>query len=320
MDHFDRTCEGKLDAGETIFFRRQLEHVKARSFDIKFPALKARQLFPVSGEAGPGAESITYEQFDMVGLAKIIASYADDLPRADIRGKEFVSLVKGVGSSYGYSIQDVRAAAHAGKPLTQRKANAARRAMEQEIHNLALFGNTTFLLPGFFGNASIPLATVPADGTGSVTFWSAKTAEQILRDMNAVVNDIVELTKGVEIPDILLLPLEQFNLVSTKRVGTDNTSETILSYFLKTNPYIQTVDWLNELDAVSDSMPSGDPGDLDVMCAYRRDPDALSLEIPQDIEFLPIQETNLEFKIPVHARHGGVLIYYPLSIGFAEGI
>lgn len=49
-----------LDANESIFFERELEHVKARSYDIKYPEFKATMLIPVSTEAGPGAETITY--------------------------------------------------------------------------------------------------------------------------------------------------------------------------------------------------------------------------------------------------------------------
>ena len=123
-----------LDADQTMFFQRELEHIKSRTYDIRYAELKARSLIPVSGEAGPGAESITYYQYDMVGVAKIIANYATDLPRADVRGKKFTSPVESLGASYGYSVQDIRAAAKAGKPLEQRKANAARRSKIGRAH------------------------------------------------------------------------------------------------------------------------------------------------------------------------------------------
>ena len=120
-----------FDANESIFFARELEHIKTKTYDKKFAALTATSVIPVSNEVNPGAESITYYQYEPTGMAKIISNYATDLPRADVKGKPFTSVVKGIGSSYGYSIQDVRAARMAGKPLEQRKANAARLAIDQ---------------------------------------------------------------------------------------------------------------------------------------------------------------------------------------------
>ena len=238
-----------LDADQTMFFQRELEHIKSRTYDIRYAELKARSLIPVSGEAGPGAESITYYQYDMVGVAKIIANYATDLPRADVRGKKFTSPVESLGASYGYSVQDIRAAAKAGKPLEQRKANAARRSIEQQINTIALFGNADHNLPGFLNNENVPVASVAADGTGSSTEWSTKTPDQVVRDMNALANGIVSTTKGAEVPTTLLLPLSQFTYIASTRMG-DGSDTTILKFFLENSPFIREVDWVNELDEI----------------------------------------------------------------------
>jgi hypothetical protein len=100
-----------LDSDETFFFQRELEHVKAQVFEKDYPALKGLMLIPQSSEAGEGAESIVYREFDRTGIAKVIANYADDIPRADVTGKENISPVRTVASSFGYSVQDIRAAA-----------------------------------------------------------------------------------------------------------------------------------------------------------------------------------------------------------------
>lgn len=302
----------RLDADQTVFFARELEHVKAKSYDVRYAELKARSLIPVSNEAGPGAESITYYQYDMFGVAKIIGTYAKDLPRADVRGKKFTSPVETVATSYGYTLQDIRAAAMANKPLEQRKANAARRAFEQTVNTIALFGNSAYNLPGFLSNANIPNAAVANDGDGATTTWSTKTPDQILRDMNALVNGIVKLTKGAEVPTTLLLPVDQYTMIaSTAR--SPNSDTTILEYFLDNNPFIKEVDWVNELAGAG-------TGSTDLMVAYKRDPDAMTLEIPQEYEQLPVQEVGLEFLVPCHGRIGGCIMYYPLSASFGYGI
>lgn len=300
-----------LDADESIFFSRELEHIKAKTFDIKFPELKARQLLPVSFEAGPGAESITYRQFDQVGVAKLIANYADDLPRADVAAKEFTAPVKSLGASYGWNFQEVRSAAMAGKSLNQRRSGSARRAMMVEENRIAWNGDVECGLGGLLDNANIINHVIPADGIGASKKFSTKTSEQILRDLNSIATAIHETTKGIESPDTLLLPLSQYNLIFTLRLPDSDKSVGV--WFLDNSPHIQNIEWLNDIDGAG-------PGGVDLMIAYKRDPDKLTLEIPQDFEQLPVQERNLEFVVPVHQRIGGVLIYYPLSIAKTEDI
>lgn len=301
-----------LDADQTVFFARELEHVKAKSYDKKYPELKARILFPVSYEAGPGAEAITFYSYDMFGIAKIIGTYANDLPRADVRGQKFTSPVHSVATSYGYTLQDIRAAAMANKPLEQRKANAARRAAEQKLNAVAYNGDATHNLPGLFANPNIPQNAVPNTGSGSSTQWANKTPDQILLDLNNLANNIVATTYDTEHPDTIILPVAQYNYIaSTAR--SQYSDKTILEYFKENNPYIKDVFSLNDLKGAGQ-------GSTDMAVAYRRDPDVVTLEIPQDYEQLPVQEKGLEFLVPCHMRVGGLIIYYPLAFAIAYGI
>lgn len=302
-----------LDADESIFFARQLEFVKAKSYDVKYAELKARSLIPVSSEAGPGADTIKYEQFDQVGMAKVIASYADDLPRADIKGKEFISPVRSLAASYGYNVQEIRSAKFAGKPLEQRRANAAKRAILQKENSLAFLGDASNGLLGFINHPSISSTTIAADGTGSVTAFSAKSADKILRDLHKIANFIVSNTKSVEQPDTLLLPVDQFNLIFSTPWSTTGDGKTIGQLFLEQSAYIKNIDWVNELKGAG-------AGATDRMIAYKRDADHLTLEIPQDFEQFQVEQRNLEYVVPCHSRFGGVIIYYPLSVAYVDGI
>ena len=148
--------------------------------------------------------------------------------------------------------------------------------------------------------------------------WIEKTPDEILSDLNDGVTDIIELTNGVEVPDTILLPIAQLALIQKTRLAA-GTDTTILQFFLANNPSITRIEWVVTLKAVN-PLPSGDVGTKDVMVVYRRDPDKLTLEIPQPYEQFPAQERNLEFIIPTHSRCGGVIIYYPLSVSVVEGI
>ena len=116
---------GRFDANESVFFARQLEYVKAKTYDIKRAPLNAMRLFPVSTETPEGATTITYRQYDGVGMAKIVANYANDLPRADVTGKEFTSPIRSIADAYGYNTQEIRSAMFAGVPLNAKKATQA---------------------------------------------------------------------------------------------------------------------------------------------------------------------------------------------------
>lgn len=301
-----------LDDNETFFFSRELEYVMSKSYDIEFPEMKSFKHIPISTEAGEGANSITYAQFEEVGVARIIESYANDLPRADIRGKEYTTPVKSIGVSYGYTVQEIRSAIYVGRSLTQRQANAARRANDQQVNKLAWYGNDTYRILGILNNTNIPATTVPADGIGASTLWINKTPDQILRDLNQITNSILSLTNGVEMPNTVLLPVAQYTLIaSTPRSSVSDT--TILEYFIQNNPFVTTVDWVPELAGAG-------PGGVDVFIAYDKNPDKLDMQIPMPFTQFPPQERGLEFVVPCESRYGGVIIYYPLSLSIGEGI
>jgi len=303
-----------LDANETIFFGEELTKIKAKTYDKKYPEFTALQMIPVSTDAGAGAESISYQSFDEVGMIKIIANYADDLPRVDIKGTEVTNKVRSIGGSYGYNVQEIRNAQMAGKPLEQRRANACRRAFDQEINDIAWNGNSSeakyYGLTGLLYNANI---TVSSADTGA---WSSATADQIIEDVGKPIRDMISLTKGIERPNRVVLPLEQWGIISTRPRSTTSDT-TILDFLQKSHPEITFMStW--ELQDVSPK-PSG-AGTTDIMMIYNYDPDKLTLEIPQPFEQFPAQERNLEFVVPAHGRCGGVIVYYPLSITLVEGI
>lgn len=303
---------GHFDGAESIFFASELEAVKARTYDKKYPGLSATQNIPVSSEVNPGAETIKYYQYDQVGMAKIISNYADDLPRVDVMGKEFTANIRSIGVSYGYNVQDIRAARMAGKPLEQRRANAAKLANDQTVNKIAYFGDSAHGLVGLFTHANVSVYTLPGDGTSSSTKLADKTPDKVLRDLNGIVQKVLDLTQNIEIPDTMLLPPSVYADIAT-RPRSDNSDTTILEFFLKNSPYIKNVVPCLECKGAG-------TGGEDLIFVYRKDPDAVTLEIPQAFEQFPPQPSGLEYNIPCHSRCGGVIFYYPLSAIKASGI
>jgi len=306
---------GILDADGAVFFQRQLEHIKSRSYDVQYAELKARSLFPVSNEGGPGVTSITYRTYDQIGAAKIIQAYADDLPRADVAGKETTIPVRSVGISYGYNLDEIQASQLTGAALDQRRANAAMRSIEQKVNDTAFFGDATSGLPGLFSNPNIPSGAVVNPGSG--TEWVNKTPDEILFDVNDLFADIFETTKMVERGNTLMLPPAQWSYISSTPRAT-NSDTTILMFLVQNSPYLNSVDDIIPVNECT----AGDNPELsaDAMVAYDRSPDKLQLEIPVELEMMPVQQKNLEFVIPGRNRLAGLNIYYPLSLAIATGI
>lgn len=301
-----------LDADEGIFFEKELESLKANSYDVLYPELLARRLFPVDSTADTGAATITYQTWDHVGMARLIHQYGQDLPNIEVTAKETTRKIYSEGIAFGYSMQDIRNARFAGKPLEQRKASAARRQMLQLENSLAFFGDARTDIPGFIGAPNINQVVFPADGTGSSKTWASKTPDQIIRDFGLLSTTIRDVSNGVEHGTTILLPELQYGQISTTPRSTTSDT-TILEFVLKTNPWIQEVIPTYELSGAG-------AGSTDTVMLYNRSPEKLTLEIPQDVEFLPTQEKGFMFEIPVHARTAGVIIYYPKSIAQGDGI
>ena len=299
-----------LDSAETMFFQRELEQVKAKSYDVLKVPLKAFELIPVDSTTAPGARTVTYEQYDSTGIAKIISNYADDLPTADVKGKEFHSTIKAIGNSYVYSKDDIRAAQFAGKPLNQRKANAAVEAHRQLMNKLAFFGDAEYGIQGLLTNANIPNAPVVAGAATTLT-WVTKTPDEILKDLNRAVSDMLDLTKGVEVPNTIVMPIAQYNHIATT-ARSANSDTTILQFFKGNNPGVEVM-WATELKGAF-------TGGTDGFIVYNRNPDKLWMEIPLITEMSPAQEKGLAYSVSVESKFGGVIVPYVLSLSFRRGI
>lgn len=312
----------RFDSAEdaSVFFARELDHVKAQSYDVEYPELTALNLFPISSEADAGAETITYYTYDKSGLAKVIDNYSTDLPRADVNGKPSLAIVKSIGDSYGYSAQEMRASRMAGKSLDARKAESARYQIDALTNQIAWRGDEESGLMGVLSaGQNIPLYAVTA-GNGGKTKWTEKTADEILNDINGMAKQVAKVTKNVERPDTLCVPAEVYMDISTRRIP--DTTATVLSFILEHAPYIKNVVSTAELDADSvDTNPYAKAqGGQGVAFLFKNDKRKLSLENPMPFYQYPLQVHNLETVIPCEARTAGVIVYYPLSCLIAVGV
>lgn len=304
-------ASGRFDANESLYFARQLEAIKAKTYDVKRPKLNALALMPVSTETPEGASTVTYRQYDTVGMAKVIANYSNDLPRADVKGKEFTAQIRSIGNAYGYSTQEIRSAIFAGVNLPARKATAAMRSHDEEINALAFAGDAENGITGLTSNSNIPSVTLAADGSGSSKAFSTKTAAQIVRDVNSVINKVVSQSKGIHRANAVWLPIEQYTLIATTQnsVASDTT---ILGFLQQANPGV-VFSPVVELDGAG-------AASADRMYAAEVMEDNFWLDIPMMFRQYPPVQKGLEFEIACESRFAGFICAYPLALAFADGI
>lgn len=310
---FDRVHNSGLlqDAGESAFFVRELEYVKSKSYDTKQKKLKAMMLIPVSTEADEGAENITYRRYTQVGTAAIVSDYAENSPRVDLFGEEVTSKVYTISDSFGYSRQEIRRSRMTGKSLDVRRANAAKRAYDEKIESLTWSGDTAHNMSGFIDYPGITSYTVP-NGSGGLKTWVSKTPDEIVLDVKGLLLAVTDTTNGIEEPDTLLIPYAQYMDIATRRM-TDGDSMTVLGYIKQNFPMLRNIEWLTQLK-------SAGAGSTDRMMVYPKNPDNVTLEIPMNYTQLPPQVKGLGFEIMTEGRCGGVIVYYPLSIAYGDGI
>lgn len=313
----------RFDSAEdaSVFFARELDYVKAQSYDVEYPELTALSLFPISNDADPGAETITYYTYDKTGVAKVIDNYSTDLPRADVNGKPNFAKIKSIGDSYGYSAQEMRASRLAGKSLDTRKGESARYQIDALTNKIAWAGDAESGLMGVLSDGqSIPLYTIGQGATSTETSWLKKTADEILADINGMAKQVARVTKNVERPDTLCVPADVFMDISTRRIP--DTSTTVLAFIKEHAPYIRKVISTAELDAdsVETNPYAAASGGQGVAFLFKNDIRKLSLENPMPFYQYPLQVHNLETTIPCEARTAGVIVYYPLSALIAVGV
>ncbi len=315
----------RFDSAESasVFFARELDHVKAKSYDVQYPELTALSLFPISHEADAGAETITFYTYDKSGLAKIIDNYSTDLPRADVTGKPNTAHIRSIGDSYGYSVQEMRASRLAGKSLDSRKGEAARYQIDNATNKLAWAGDPDNGILGVLSTGqNIPLYTLPNAAAKASSKWVDKTPDEILADVNGMAAQVSRTTKHVERPDTLCVPADVYMDISTRRLG--ETGETVLSFLLAKSPYIKNVIPAPELDSDSvetNPYASATPGSgSGVLFLFKNDENKLTLEIPMPFMQHQIQVKNLETIIPCESRCAGMIVYYPMSCLIAVGV
>lgn len=295
---------GHMDEATSVFFARQLEYIRAQVLDVKKAPLNAFAVFPVLTDIPSGAESATHYIYDSVGTAKIISNYADDLPRVNVAGTKETVTVFDLGDAYGYNDKEIRNAQFANVPLSARKAQMARRAIDVKLNSLAWKGDKEHKITGFLNNPNITEFAVANNAKGT-TKVEDMTPDEAIKFINDLIESVEIATNTVEqVNTVLLYPKAYNYLASTPR--TDNTDQTILQFLEGVHPEVNR--WMK----VGELAGAGEDG-KDAIVAGFFDDSYIRFEIPERFRQHEVEKRNLEYIIDCTASTVGVTIFIPYA-------
>lgn len=309
------------DASQALsFLTQQAAHIESEVYKIKYPQIQYSTLVPVDTSAGEWANIVTFYSQDQVGKADWFQAKANDMPRADVNMTQHNHGISMAGIGYGYDLEELNYARRVNMNLTMDKADAARRAAEEFIDSLTLVGDADKNMAGLINSALITPTTAPADGAGSATTFASKTGDQIARDINNKLSLINSASYGIELADTIALPIAQYNLLATKRLGSNGESITVMEWLMKYNTYTAQTGQPLTIRTIRQLAGAGGSSS-DRMIAYRRDPSVLKLHMPMTHRFLPVWQTGpMRFDVPGVMRTGGLEIRRPGAMAYLDGI
>lgn len=321
--------QGQLrsDSGETMFFLRELEQILKEQFDTKYAVLKGKQFVPIRNDIDPGAESVTYTAFDYSGVAQRVRGSADDFPEGTAAGVQITNPLMSYGSSFSYTIDELRAANKAGRSLDRIRALTARKMIDQKVDAILAngdasvdFGPQTGFSP-MNGLINLPnTQTQTAQSQNASTLWIGnKTADQIISDVSTAISTVPSTTKDVEHVRRCILPVAQYQYISqTPRSTISDT--TILEFLKGNNDGVEFTSW--ERLGGAGSAGTNDPTFGTPNRAIFYDPDPMQLFCPMAVEFEQFapQLVGLRYRVQCRTKLGGVVAPFPKSVLFLDGI
>jgi len=298
------------------FVVAQGRNIETKIYERRYPTFNYSQVIPVVTEGNAWATGTTFFTVDSAGEAKFLSGAGTDMPfNKTTKGMSSHDFAM-IGSGWEWTIEEINQAALYNISLNQTDAMSATDKVERLLNTVAFVGSTEKNWTGFANSTVVPRADVDTPGT----FWPAKSADQILTDVNEVIGRVRTQTSEVEWADSLALPPAAFRTIATKRLGAGDGTLTVLEYIKKNNIYTaETNQPLNIFPVRELATASQDGGGR--MVAYRRDEEVLRFHLPMPRTVLqPRQKSIMGFETGIIARTGGTEIRLPLAMAYADEV
>ncbi len=158
-----------------------------------------------------------------------------------------------------------------------------------------------------------------ARGAQNTTVWADKTADEILRDINAVITAVWEDNDCASdgLPNHILVPPHQFGLLTTRKVS-DDSERSILTYVLENNLAAQQGRELI-ISPCKWCVGVGSDGS-DRMVVYSNQVDRVCFNLTQPLRRMETEYAEMRIRIPYIAQFSEVRFLYPSTVRYMDGI
>ncbi len=320
--------ELRFDSNDRYFVTAQLQAIDPEKYYELVPGVVGRRLIPKIGQANPNLPTYKYISTKLKGKTRVTrGGRAKDQPTASVTREEKVHSIHTFEESFGWTIDEIRAAREVqGADLERDAFTAALTKIEQEIDGALALGipNTTTF--GIANNPDIDATT--SDVTGGWFDPTHGTPQAIVSDIEKWIEEEVAALKQAQVPGnnmpmftnfALWLPNKHYARIGMRPfgLGTDVQVTTILE-FTKKFPMLKAIEPWWRLDTADD----GDPMGVLVACddSGRMLPMVGGGLLPMDLDRLPEQYTGRNVTVPIAGKCGGVPIRYPVACRYITGI
>lgn len=163
---------------------------------------------------------------------------------ADANGVPIIqaSLSKGDWRAHSFSMamripfEDMQRANFVGRSLNTLLQDGIRMAYDKHLDENVYKGFANYGTTGLLNNPDVTEMDASATGSSSGTAFTAKTPDQILKDINDAITTVWEANgwDRSAIPNHILMPYQQYNYIATTRLD-DIGQKTILTFLLENN-------------------------------------------------------------------------------------
>lgn len=300
----------RQDEESLLFAQRALTKIANKIYERTYPFKMANgEIIPVDIMSKYAAESfIEIAEFDVFGLAAIIADYSKGGPRVGVVARRQVYPIKTVGDHCAWSWEEILKAQAHGLPLQEKNLAATRTAYEAYLNKLGYYGDQDYGLPGLL-NSNLPRMSA------ATTFAGAASPDALLALLNSPITAMLTSTNSMEMPARIVLPQRQFQQLGTT-MRASNSDISVLAAFLNLQREMgQPIEII-----VDDNLKEAGTNKEDVMLILPYDRDAICLGVARDFQLLPVQQINLEYVVHGLGRVIGAMVIRPMSGLIIEGI
>jgi hypothetical protein len=313
------TTQSRLDAQDRYFLTQELQGIDPNKYYHLVPGIVGRRVIaPIEG-VSPELPVYKWKMTKLLGTTKRRGPKSRMAPTAAVVRTEETQQILTHEESFGWTVDEVRAARKAGENLPEDRQLAAITNIEQWVDGVLCTGETD---AGVFGLANNPNVL----NTNAAGVWTAATVDAILQDLTTLVEDTSSALKQAQIPGqqnamydqfVLFISAARYRRLMTTKLGANNDTS-LLKYIRENFEMIKRfvpwwrLDTANGGNPMAVLAPALDNGSMNPMAG--------GALLPQDYEQLPEQYEGRNVVVPAAGKCGGVVIRHAVGFRTLKGL